>query len=50
MPEWLYARIIETVRTKCIEFGEALKIKGQKYKQNLFKNCLKNTFNDHHSM
>ena len=29
MPESPQARIIETVRTKCIIFGEALKIRGQ---------------------
>ena len=36
-------RIIETVQTKCIIFGEALKIRGQKHKQNLSKNCLKSS-------
>ena len=33
------ARIIETVRTKCIIFGEALKVRGQKYEQTLLENC-----------
>ena len=31
----LYARIIENVRTKCIVFGEALRFKVKKFKQNL---------------
>ena len=43
MPESPYARIIETVRTKGIIFGEALKIRGQKYKQTLPENCSKST-------
>ena len=30
-----YARIIETVRTKCIVFDEALRIRVKKFKQNL---------------
>ena len=37
------ARIIETVRTNCIIFGEALKVKGQTYIQTLPENCLKST-------
>ena len=37
MPESPYARIIETVRTKCIIFGEALKVKGQIYEQTFRK-------------
>ena len=43
MPESPLARIIETVRTKCIIFGEALKIRGQKHKHNLPENCSKST-------
>ena len=43
MPESPQARIIETVRTKCIIFGEALKIGGQNYKQNLPENYSKST-------
>ena len=35
------ARIIENVRTKCSIFGEALKIKVKKFKQNLHENYLK---------
>ena len=31
------------MRTKCIIFGEALKIRGQKHKQNLRENCSKST-------
>ena len=31
MPKSPQARIIETVRTKCIIFGEAVKVRGQKY-------------------
>ena len=51
MPESPQARIIETVRTKCITIGEALKIKGQKHKQNLPENCSKALkFNGHFSM
>ena len=37
------ARIIKNVRTKCIIFGEALRIWCQKIKQNLPQNYLKNT-------
>ena len=43
MPELPLARIIETERTKSIIFGEALKIRGKKYKQNLSENCSKST-------
>ena len=43
MPELPLARIIETERTKSIIFGEALKIRGKKYKQNLPENCSKST-------
>ena len=31
----LYARIIKNVQTKCIVFGEALRIMVKKFKQNL---------------
>ena len=41
MPESPEARVIKTVRTKYIVFDEALKIKGQKYTQNLPENCSK---------
>ena len=34
---------MKTVRTKCIIFDEALKVRGQKYKQNLLENCSKST-------
>ena len=37
------ARIIENVQTKCIIFGETLRFRGKKFKQNLPKNCLKST-------
>ena len=37
------ARILETVRTKCTIFGEALKVRGQKYEQTLPENCSKST-------
>ena len=37
------ARIIENLRTKCIIFGETLRFRGKKFKQNLTKNCSKNT-------
>ena len=30
-----YARVIENVRTKCIVFGEELRIRIKKFKQNL---------------
>ena len=43
MPESPEAHIIETVRTKCIIFAEALNVRGQKHKQNFLKNCLKST-------
>ena len=33
--------MIETVRTKCIIFGEALKVRGQKYEQTLPENSSK---------
>ena len=36
---WPKAYIIQAVRTKCIIFGEALRIRGRKYKQNLSENC-----------
>ena len=35
------ARIIENVRTKCIIFGEALRIRVKKFKQNLPENYSK---------
>ena len=38
-----HASIIDTVRTKCITFGERLKIRSQKYKQTLCENCSKST-------
>ena len=38
-----YARITENVRTKCIIFGEILKIKVKKFKQNLPENYSKST-------
>ena len=37
------ARIIKNVRTKCIIFGEALRIKVKKFKQNLPENYSKST-------
>ena len=43
MLESPYARIIETVRKKCIILGEALQIGGQKHQQNLPENCSKTT-------
>ena len=43
MPESPYARIIETVRKKCIIFAEALQIGSQKHQQNLPENCSKST-------
>ena len=43
MPESPYARIIETVRKKCIILGEALQIGGQKHQQNLPEICSKST-------
>ena len=43
MPESPSASIIETVRTKCFIFDEALKIRDQKYKQNLRENCSTST-------
>ena len=39
----LDARIMENVRTKCIIFGEKLKIKVKKFKQNLPENYSKST-------
>ena len=33
-----YARIIENVRTKCIMFGEALRMRVKKFKQSLSEN------------
>ena len=40
-PQSPLARTIETVRTKCIIFGEALKDRGQKFEQTLPENCSK---------
>ena len=38
-----YARKIENVRTKCILFGEALRIRLKKFKQNFPENYSKST-------
>ena len=35
--------LIESVRTKCIIFGETLRFRGKKLRQNMPKNCLKST-------
>ena len=40
---YAFSAYIENVRTKCIIFGEALKIRVKKFKQNFRENYLKST-------